>query len=859
MKQGGKEPPPAARDEARQLIQGEAERQRRMQAKLRADKRAKFEAEQAEKERLERDAEDAERARAQKEAEQAEQAEQAQLEKEAERAERHERQKKTDGAGRSKVRHEESRSKGKEHRERDHHESSRRPQRPPQLKEEPDGSRLKTPPEKPPNPHSPSKHGTKFGFLKKRKEDDSPKSPNNPANISKPRQVSNGNGPPVINTLLGGNGPPMSIKPGGGGVVPGIDAPISAVNAGDRRVLVERNKSSILLPITPTTTPLDLIRSASTCLSEPIDARASVLLESFVKVGVQRPLRHYEHVRDIMNSWDDDRQNTLVLVDSASGGVDDELSAAQVPETKPGGMSCYIYYSQRPGKWAKRFVTLRPDGQMVLAKSETAKDVVNVCHLSDFDIYSPTARKIAKSVKPPKKICFAIKSQQKSSMFENETSFVHFFSIGDKQTGTEFYKAVQGWRSWYLVNVMGEGQKKQKPEATSPPRAFPGTREVAGSKALGNSLSLHRRSISVDSHYQLGSFKPLLDLSQFEKPTNEDTIAQPSFADDTFAGLDTKTMHSRRMSTRIKGPPPVSWNPSHSTKESIGHSSNRLNSLTQSTSSQSGGEDTFAPTGLLGRNYSQRQRAQQEREQMAKKSGPFTDGPSLLNNMNTAYITHASIDSGGLGHKLSVRSTRGRESSDLHRGPSTRNKPKPLIDLTPQYREPPQHARKGKGFVPDNLANEPLIANATTPEEAIKIPPSTDWRARPPPSAANQPHGGYGAGGQERTRSLRGPMPTHNLAAHAVNNHTNVPEDETDAFTGRGLLANAGFSQGSVPVGHGVMDGSKAKGPMLDVGDRSRFVPGSLLASVEKVQGPAGPVIDREKRRSVELAVGEGL
>ena len=286
-----------------------------------------------------------------------------------------------------------------------------------------------------------------------------------------------------------------------------------------------------------------------------------------------------------MNSWDDDRQNILVLVDSASGGVDDELSASQVPESRPEGMSCYIYYSQKPGKWAKRFVSLRPDGQMVLAKNETAKDSINVCHLSDFDIYSPTPRKIAKSVKPPKKICFAIKSQQKSSMFENETSFVHFFATGDKQTGTKFYKAVQGWRSWYLVNVMGEGQKKSKPADTSPPRAFLGTREVAGSKALGRGLSLHGRSISVDSHYQLGSFKPLLDLNQFNKPANQDAVPEPSFADDTFAGLNTRTMHSRKMSTRVKGPPPVSWNPSHSTKDSTGRSSNRLNSLTQSTSS----------------------------------------------------------------------------------------------------------------------------------------------------------------------------------------------------------------------------------------------------------------------------------
>jgi hypothetical protein len=43
------------------------------------------------------------------------------------------------------------------------------------------------------------------------------------------------------------------------------------------------------------------------------------------------------------------------------------------------------------------------------------------------------------------------------------------------------------------------------------------------------------------------------------------------------------------------------------------------------------------------------------------------------------------------------------------------------------------------------------------------------------------------------------------------------------------------------------MSGAHAKGLMLDVSERSRFAPGSLLAQVENAVPKDGPVIDREK------------
>jgi hypothetical protein len=592
-----------------------------------------------------------------------------------------------------------------------------------------------------------------------------------------------------------------------------------------QRVTVVCNRKPFFLSVTPETTVQDLLKSAALCMTEPIDVRSDILVESFGKVGLRRPLRLYEHVRDIMNSWDSDDQNDLEISNvtaEVKNWRHDALIASSVPDAKPEGMSCFIQYSSRPGKWSKRFVTLRSDGQLVMARNEAGKDQENICHLSDFDIYTPTKRKREK-VKPPKKNCWAVKSQQKSNIFSDETRYVHFFSTADEITASKFYEAVQVWRSWHLKHVMGEGQRKTAHEAKAANGAL-----VNGSAHAGSAA--HTRNTSVSSYYQLGSFKPMFDLDTFGKDL--DTATSPR-ENTSLARADTHAMHARKMSTRVKNPPPAAFSRSGLGTDPSLPGTDRTDPGTEGTD--------FASNSLLGATYAQKQKELQEREKQS--AGPFTEGPSLINSMDQMVRTTA--NDGGLGRRASVRSTTW-SSGEIQRSLSTRMKPRPLVDLTPQYREPPQHRNKGKGFVPEVGAG-PLVENATSIEEAIKVPPSTDWRARP----AGRTHGTYGTGGHERTRSLKGRG--DGLAAYTVNNHSGAPVDEGSAFTGGGLLARAGFSQGDRPVGQGVMDGSKARGPMLDLRDNSQFASGSLLATVEQRQGAGRPATNRDKRQSLNL------
>jgi hypothetical protein len=592
-----------------------------------------------------------------------------------------------------------------------------------------------------------------------------------------------------------------------------------------QRVTVVCGKKRILLPVTPTTTPLDLIKTAATILTEPIDVRTAVMQELFVKVSITRPLRNYEYVRDVMNSWDADNQNELTIIDSEIDGIDqDDLLAYKVPETRPEGMSCFIQYSSRPGKWSKRFLTLRPDGQLIMAKNEKAKekDQENVLTMTDYDIYSVTQAKFAK-VKPPKKICFVVKSLQKSNIFADESQYVHFFCTNDRGTATMFYKALQRWRSWYMKFQLGEGLKKKAPAQ----------RKISAGET-GPDAASHVRGESVGSHYQLGAFSSLINFDDLNKTLDSIEVHKPGeFPEDKpLSGLDTKAMHTRKKSMRVKQPPPTAFTRSAPALDSSSQGISRQKSTRRSVDQQE--EETFASSGLLGRSYTHRQAAQ-DRDQ--KQSGPFTEGPSLINGMDRMAAPN---NESGLKRNSSVRSTHHKTTSgDLHRSASKRapGMPEPLVDLRPQYRPPPQHANKGKGYNA-NAAAGPLVESATSIEEAIKLPPSTDWRARPTTQGRGA-HGTYGTGKHERTRSLKGRGEP--LAAYTMNNHSGAPDDDNEAFTG-GLLAQAGYSQGNAPVGRGVMDGSKANGPMLDMRGDNPISPGGLLAALPESNGP---VVDR--------------
>jgi hypothetical protein len=732
---------------------------------------------------------------------------------------------------------------------------------------------------------SPTSASNKWGFFKRRKGDDSPKSPLGSPPVtadSRPktshattssRSYTMSSPPRLRKSAEAPSAPELpTIKPGGGGIVPGIDAPVSAVNANERRVMVECGRSSLRFPVTPETTPLQLIRSASNCMAEDFDPRAAFILEVYSKANVQRPLRMYEHVRDVINSWDSDEQHSLVITPSTQDG-DNELYAAFAPKKQPEGGQWVMYYSNKPGKWDKRVITLKPEGELCYDKSN-GKDTIRICHLSDFDVYAIMPKRM-KKVSPKKKYCWAIKSQQKSSMFMDMSSYIHLFACGEQQTANSFYHTIQEWRSWYLVDIMGEGQKSKGEQQKKEPTRNYLTASI-DEKVHQSKSAPHLRTASVESHYVLGTFNTLdFNVDQMmaeEKKPVEDK--PPPLANLGISAVEhTRIMHEKMLAERRRPAPPVSFPKALNTRSPHDNGIGQMRSTgsrnqpsrdrdgrdPRSREGRSPTNGTFAMNGLLGKEYAERQRQNQARDGRPRSPGGLN--PSQYPPQQQQAVLRRS------GSNRSQHSIAARRSSfdniiptnNLRGGPP-HMLPKPLIDLTPQYKEAPQFQKRGRGVRPDQPGA--LVDAIASPEDPINAPPSRDWR-RPQTSA--------GPGDRERGRNAfrdahRMPPPngypplppgpiggtpyayeqTKSLKGHGVKLEVSAPNPATGniavganepAFTGGGLLGRMDANQkggwGAGNRGHGYARGSDARGaPMMDVREQSRFQKGSLLGNI---------------------------
>ncbi|KAK3501325.1 hypothetical protein B0T13DRAFT_525457 [Neurospora crassa] len=543
---------------------------------------------------------------------------------------------------------------------------------------------------------------------------------------------------------------------GGRGFLPIQDeVPKGAVNGADRRVTVRCKGVTVDLKVEVDTTTVDILLAYADKTGLPVNVNTSMVIEAYTPLGLERRLRRYERIRDVLNTWDQDMQNVLTI-QTENDRSDENLDLASVPPEQkiPTGFVLPLQHSHRPGKWTKRYITLLENGQLVSSKKPDAKisdkDVLSICHLSDFDIYMPTEAQKRKELRPPKKYCYAIKSQQKATIFLSADNFVHYFSTEDAAVARQFSARVQAWRSWYLVNkVLQLHKKMQEREAEKPPQLSSAPHKPR--RAVNDvNADDHKIKASVgESSYPIGTFKPLIDLSRFE-PIDE-------------FDKDWKADRSRQQASQL--PPLQLQKVRKATQEEI--------------------EAPFGTSGLLGNIYEERKLAQKEGERKKLEvvtDQPFTDRPSLLNGGLVTSPTEETRQHDGrcepkawlhsaLDHTATQRSTRApsvRRSAPSNQSPPSQYAPSqyapsqyapsqhergrethrrqqpnqqlkpsaPLVDLTPKFVEPPQWSREGLGRGVRAPEGMPLVDMATGPQLApgakpLDLPPRTLVRREP--------------------------------------------------------------------------------------------------------------------------------
>ena len=406
--------------------------------------------------------------------------------------------------------------------------------------------------------------------------------------------------------------------------------------------------------MTPTTTAQELIFSATNILSQSVSRDAAILRETYTAAGLERRVRRYEHVRDIMNSWDRDTQNTLELTASDSPRHDTDLWPQTAPRHRPDEFTAQMHHSHKPGRWVKSYVTLMPTGQIYAHRKAGAKlsdkDTTPLCHISDFDVYAPIPTQMRK-LQPPKKHCCAIKSQQKATMFLSVENFVHFFCTDDKFVADAFHDAVQRWRSWYLLSTTAK-------VATKSPTSAP---------------------------YQLGSFEPLsLSISSASSPpastTNSETTRQIPF-------------HLRHSMLPPRDSPPTS-----SPDEPFSPTS------------------LLGPTYSMRARAAALRDANSANPDFG--AGPFIPGPSLLNAAATSpsddpgvLVAEARLTR-GLSTSTKSRSRSGtmtRPDAVDPSAPPVPGIPAPLLEFKAEFVEAPQWRAEGKGRGVEAPRGVPLV------------------------------------------------------------------------------------------------------------------------------------------------------
>ncbi|EAQ86479.1 hypothetical protein CHGG_07732 [Chaetomium globosum CBS 148.51] len=652
--------------------------------------------------------------------------------------------------------------------------------------------------------------------------------------------------------------------------------PAEGENPTGKSVVVRCKGTTVTVLVTKETSAADLLVSCSRSLADlgrPINPDTSVVIEPCVRPGLERRLRQYELVWDVISAWDNDSSNFLIILSDTSD-PDRELSLSSVPKSldEPEGFVLPLYFLQRPGKWTQRFITLKENGQVFASKKQdfkpSDKNVARLCHLSDFDLYLPTEAEMRKQLRPPKRYCYAIRSQQKATLFIDSTHYCHFFCTEDPIVARQFRSAVQGWRSWYLVNKkLGLHEKKEVSSPVSLSKGDHGYRSRASTDQGSRGDYCSRGRSSVD---QGPRGRPSVDQAPLIQsvPSSRDDVSPDASAGGVI--------------------PPVPPLPA---------------------SLQGKKAEVFTATGLLGNGYDERRQQVLRQEASTRHrrgtvttspdDGPFIDGPSLLNNHAAATPTSdarpQTSGSGGspaspsrrsdragwfpsaVQHSAEQQSTRppvslSRRPSTSSHGPSRSRSvrqrgeqrgeeqlpplptqklpPQPLIDLTPTFVEPPQWNREGRGRGVRAPQGKPLVDLAT----GHVLPPSTAARFRdaaPPKNLLRRPDtaapsatsGGSGGGGGgtlmdqydlQKSTSQRGRPRAPTLGDGADPIQGGLLGDLARRNTVRSnASAGGGGSRPSVPSPAAAAAYMQSRGKTMRVGDAERDKLRGRLRSVE--------------------------
>ncbi|BGO96754.1 hypothetical protein NBRC10513v2_000690 [Rhodotorula toruloides] len=159
------------------------------------------------------------------------------------------------------------------------------------------------------------------------------------------------------------------------------------------------------------------------------------LWESWRSTGLERPIREYELVSDVLKSWDQE-SNALFFRRTTMWPVLSAHARIHPPVPKSGQIQLEV----KKGKWSKRTLELK-DGTITYSKSEKGKDSTVLCQLASFDVFLVSGQ-AAERLKAPKPYVFALKSRLTRAHFEEASEWCHFLSTKTPEEAASWVKTI---------------------------------------------------------------------------------------------------------------------------------------------------------------------------------------------------------------------------------------------------------------------------------------------------------------------------------------------------------------------------------------------------------------------------------
>ena len=147
--------------------------------------------------------------------------------------------------------------------------------------------------------------------------------------------------------------------------------------------------------------------------------------KSYLLFMLERPIREWETILDIVKAWESDTSNALLVKKYTYHYT---LTSEAIFHKKIAPMHGWLSIEYKKGKWQKRYCFIK-DGSICHAKDNHKGSTSSLlCHLATYDVYTMLSPLKAS----PSPHVFAIRAQERASLFEKEGDYMRCLAVEDQ-------------------------------------------------------------------------------------------------------------------------------------------------------------------------------------------------------------------------------------------------------------------------------------------------------------------------------------------------------------------------------------------------------------------------------------------